>query len=130
MARGRGKLQVSSGFKFRLILVVIAVIFHTTGKRYPVGNVPFERRGGHVARLMVDKLIILRYPIRVLQSHTLIAVRPELILQIAFRIIALIVFHAVEVAPCREKIERIKRVKRSEERRVGKECRSRWSPYH
>ena len=23
-----------------------------------------------------------------------------------------------------------KRIKRSEERRVGKECRSRWSPYH
>src|SRR5258708_10189497 len=25
---------------------------------------------------------------------------------------------------------RVKDVKRSEERRVGKECRSRWSPYH
>ena len=24
----------------------------------------------------------------------------------------------------------IKRITRSEERRVGKECRSRWSPYH
>ena len=24
----------------------------------------------------------------------------------------------------------IKTIKRSEERRVGKECRSRWSPYH
>src|SRR5260221_9847474 len=24
----------------------------------------------------------------------------------------------------------IRRIKRSEERRVGKECRSRWSPYH
>ena len=24
----------------------------------------------------------------------------------------------------------VKAVKRSEERRVGKECRSRWSPYH
>ena len=24
----------------------------------------------------------------------------------------------------------IERIKRSEERRVGKECRSRWSPYH
>ena len=23
-----------------------------------------------------------------------------------------------------------RRIKRSEERRVGKECRSRWSPYH
>src|SRR5256885_4568939 len=28
------------------------------------------------------------------------------------------------------KRERKKREKRSEERRVGKECRSRWSPYH
>src|SRR3712207_9313499 len=27
-------------------------------------------------------------------------------------------------------IEAIKTKKRSEERRVGKECRSRWSPYH
>ena len=25
---------------------------------------------------------------------------------------------------------RLKRLERSEERRVGKECRSRWSPYH
>ena len=24
----------------------------------------------------------------------------------------------------------IKKLERSEERRVGKECRSRWSPYH
>ena len=24
----------------------------------------------------------------------------------------------------------LKEIKRSEERRVGKECRSRWSPYH
>src|SRR5574341_382464 len=27
-------------------------------------------------------------------------------------------------------VGRIKGAKRSEERRVGKECRSRWSPYH
>ena len=27
-------------------------------------------------------------------------------------------------------VERIKQIARSEERRVGKECRSRWSPYH
>ena len=29
-----------------------------------------------------------------------------------------------------QKYIRLKRIKRSEERRVGKECRSRWSPYH
>ena len=28
------------------------------------------------------------------------------------------------------KVFRIKKSDRSEERRVGKECRSRWSPYH
>ena len=28
------------------------------------------------------------------------------------------------------KAKEIERLKRSEERRVGKECRSRWSPYH
>src|SRR5574343_461376 len=28
------------------------------------------------------------------------------------------------------KFEQMAKVKRSEERRVGKECRSRWSPYH
>ena len=27
-------------------------------------------------------------------------------------------------------IKRVTKVVRSEERRVGKECRSRWSPYH
>ena len=26
--------------------------------------------------------------------------------------------------------QRLQRARRSEERRVGKECRSRWSPYH
>src|SRR3712207_7629758 len=30
----------------------------------------------------------------------------------------------------RERLVRRLRVERSEERRVGKECRSRWSPYH
>ena len=30
----------------------------------------------------------------------------------------------------RDKIKESNRVARSEERRVGKECRSRWSPYH
>ena len=30
----------------------------------------------------------------------------------------------------RETLETFPRVLRSEERRVGKECRSRWSPYH
>ena len=29
-----------------------------------------------------------------------------------------------------KKMERTDSIKRSEERRVGKECRSRWSPYH
>src|SRR3712207_9293133 len=111
MARGRGELQVGSGFKFRLILVVIAILFHTTRKRYALGYVPFERRGGHVAGLMVNKLVILRYPIRVLQGHTLIAIRPKLILQIALRVVTLIILHAVKVASRREKIERIERVK-------------------
>ena len=30
----------------------------------------------------------------------------------------------------REQLRRVAAIKRSEERRVGKECRSRWSPYH
>ena len=29
-----------------------------------------------------------------------------------------------------DKIKNMKIIRRSEERRVGKECRSRWSPYH
>src|SRR5256885_3939864 len=32
--------------------------------------------------------------------------------------------------PPNERLELLPRVGRSEERRVGKECRSRWSPYH
>ena len=35
-----------------------------------------------------------------------------------------------ELADAIEVIYRIAELKRSEERRVGKECRSRWSPYH
>ena len=30
----------------------------------------------------------------------------------------------------KERLEALESQKRSEERRVGKECRSRWSPYH
>jgi len=33
-------------------------------------------------------------------------------------------------SPAPDAIEELARVRRSEERRVGKECRSRWSPYH
>src|SRR2546426_6111205 len=32
--------------------------------------------------------------------------------------------------PQQERVERVISELRSEERRVGKECRSRWSPYH
>src|SRR2546426_6917336 len=35
-----------------------------------------------------------------------------------------------EREPIEIKIQQIHAVTRSEERRVGKECRSRWSPYH
>src|SRR2546430_15943951 len=39
--------------------------------------------------------------------------------------------YAADVAPMLEKTYANEaRVRRSEERRVGKECRSRWSPYH
>src|SRR5437762_14386810 len=34
------------------------------------------------------------------------------------------------LAHCRNRMPRSCRRRRSEERRVGKECRSRWSPYH
>ena len=43
-------------------------------------------------------------------------------------------FHTEEAAPQGPKQKKLKLSKvpaeRSEERRVGKECRSRWSPYH
>ena len=37
-----------------------------------------------------------------------------------------------QIAPLQAEIDSLKaeKVTRSEERRVGKECRSRWSPYH
>ena len=35
-----------------------------------------------------------------------------------------------EMEEIRNNVELNKSLKRSEERRVGKECRSRWSPYH
>ena len=47
-------------------------------------------------------------------SYVLSLLRPEIIRDLRLR------EHGLEVLPCR----------RSEERRVGKECRSRWSPYH
>ena len=38
--------------------------------------------------------------------------------------------HLETVIQSEVKSEREKQILRSEERRVGKECRSRWSPYH
>ena len=38
--------------------------------------------------------------------------------------------HAREAFPCIDEPEAKATLTRSEERRVGKECRSRWSPYH
>jgi len=35
-----------------------------------------------------------------------------------------------EMASAAGKSEELEKLRRSEERRVGKECRSRWSPYH
>ena len=37
-------------------------------------------------------------------------------------------FAGGRVVPCQ--VKRLHALHRSEERRVGKECRSRWSPYH
>ena len=34
------------------------------------------------------------------------------------------------ILPVKEILKEINGLARSEERRVGKECRSRWSPYH
>ena len=35
-----------------------------------------------------------------------------------------------DVMPCTQHLRQLADKVRSEERRVGKECRSRWSPYH
>src|SRR2546430_15329007 len=42
----------------------------------------------------------------------------------------LLVAPAAAGSPGPGKVADVPRVRRSEERRVGKECRSRWSPYH
>ena len=38
--------------------------------------------------------------------------------------------HSVKPKPIYDFVKRVFDIVRSEERRVGKECRSRWSPYH
>src|SRR3712207_9221042 len=40
------------------------------------------------------------------------------------------VVRSPDVAVARQVIQQLPQLTRSEERRVGKECRSRWSPYH
>ena len=40
------------------------------------------------------------------------------------------IYHAKDYADMSRKAANIVSAQRSEERRVGKECRSRWSPYH
>ena len=51
---------------------------------------------------------------------------------LAEQVLALIIFISMFVLIVLDKIERhyVTLGCRSEERRVGKECRSRWSPYH
>ena len=45
-------------------------------------------------------------------------------------LIILMVFTGCRQERITEKVQKKETVERSEERRVGKECRSRWSPYH
>src|SRR5688572_31768618 len=52
---------------------------------------------------------------------------PTLTTEHEIRSLAVAAFHRQMIERAAESIET---VKRSEERRVGKECRSRWSPYH
>src|SRR3712207_1532200 len=49
---------------------------------------------------------------------------PELVLELHGTV------HAVECLACGDRTTMAEALARSEERRVGKECRSRWSPYH
>src|SRR5258708_28541161 len=60
------------------------------------------------------------------------AARPVAVAQDDARVAAIdaIVFLGVEHAPDRRLHAEHRKEVRSEERRVGKECRSRWSPYH
>src|SRR5256885_12363729 len=39
-------------------------------------------------------------------------------------------FQQLVYLPDEDRYEEVDKIRRSEERRVGKECRSRWSPYH
>src|SRR3712207_1413979 len=50
--------------------------------------------------------------------------------QAADKGIRVVVGGSTFVLPLIHKVGRLKLTARSEERRVGKECRSRWSPYH
>ena len=51
--------------------------------------------------------------------------------KIMFAVLALICAVSLAVTSCKDKKTQDKvNNRRSEERRVGKECRSRWSPYH
>ena len=52
----------------------------------------------------------------------------KIVLEIAPTLIAL--FFAIQIFRSSGALDLIVRFLRSEERRVGKECRSRWSPYH
>ena len=45
-------------------------------------------------------------------------------------VVVVVVVGVVEVVVTLQRPHRWRQYARSEERRVGKECRSRWSPYH
>jgi len=64
------------------------------------------------------------------QNHHLIALRSLLRYLIRSEDLEVLPVETVELAKEEEREIKVLNSERSEERRVGKECRSRWSPYH
>ncbi len=105
-----GELVDGAGGIFLLIAVVVAVVLHAAGEANPRGDVILQRSGEDVALLVVDKLVALGGPIGVLHTHAHVAPRPVLHGEVAVGIVALKVFHGVEVGPWGEEIEGVERV--------------------
>src|SRR3712207_1807077 len=101
----------------------VAGWFATSGAPFAIEAVrrtPSDRKGGHFARRKTDGRIVLRETAQTLPEDL------EALADLGRHRFASTNNLWFDLEAMRDELDR----RRSEERRVGKECRSRWSPYH
>ena len=85
--------------------VVVVVDLHTSRNVEPVGDLPLERRVGHVTLLGVLAQLAVLHPVGVLHTHTVVAIGPVYRAVTQGRVVTLVHADLVEVLAAREEVE-------------------------